>query len=91
MTAETEAHDDNVTRLKETVQSLKEDVAELQNRASAGLRDLKEKGQEYRQMSGEVIDSVAAYCKENPQQAALIAAATGLGVGIILGLLMRGK
>ena len=91
MPTEAENSEDAVGRLKDSVQSLKADVAELQDRASAGLRELKEKGQVYREKSGEVIDSVAEYCKENPQQAALIAGATGLGVGVILGLLMRGK
>ncbi len=86
-----ENNEDAMTRLKDSVQSLKADVAELQDRASAGLRDLKDKSQVYREKSGEVIGSVAEYCKENPQQAALIAGATGLGVGIILGLLMRGR
>ena len=91
MSAEMESNEDAVTRLKDSVQTLKEDVAELQNRASARLNDLKEKGQVYREKGGEVIDSLGEYCKENPQQAAIVAGATGLGIGVILGLLMRGK
>ena len=42
MSAEIESNEDAVTRLKDSVQTLKEDVAELQNRASARLNDLKE-------------------------------------------------
>ena len=91
MSAEAQNNEDSVARLKETVQSLREDVAELQGRAAAGLKDLKEKGQVYRERSGELIDSVAEYTKENPQQAALVAGAAGLSLGIILGLLMRGR
>lgn len=91
MSTEIESNEDAVTRLKDSVQTLKEDVADLQSRASARLNDLKEKSQVYREKGGEVIDSLGEYCKENPQQAAIVAGAAGLGIGVILGLLMRGK
>ncbi len=78
-------------RLRDTVQSLKEDVVELQNKAAATLKDLREKGQVYKDQGAEVLESMAQYCNENPQRAALIAGAAGLGAGLILGMLMRGK
>lgn len=87
--AESDMNED--MRLRDAVQTLKEDVAELQDKAAATLKDLRDRGQVYKEQGAEVLESMAQYCNENPQRAALIAGAAGLGAGLILGMLLRGK
>jgi ElaB protein len=91
MSAEEISERESMTKLKESLHVLKQDAHELQSRASATLRELSDRTARYREDAGEIIDAMAEYCKENPQRAALIAAGAGLGLGVILGLLMRGK
>jgi len=45
----------------------------------------------YGEGADEFIDAVARYIKENPQRSAIIAGATGLGIGLIAGLILRGR
>lgn len=63
---------------------------ELTRKAQESLEQLKGKVAVYREGADEFIDALALYIKENPQRAAIIAGVTGVGLGLILGLLLRG-
>ena len=78
-------------KMKEGVDHLKEEAAHLRDKAEEGYRYVRERAQPYQQEAHEFIDSVGKYAKENPQTAAMIAGAAGMGIGIILGMLMRGN
>jgi len=81
MTSETER--DTAKKLKESFQSMGAGAEEKFN-------DLREKMMVYREGANEFFDSMAEYIKENPQKSSLIAGGVGLGLGVIIGLLIRG-
>ncbi|MCB1323980.1 MAG: hypothetical protein H7A21_01405 [Spirochaetales bacterium] len=78
-------------RLKKGVSQLKSEAAELQNRAQENLAELRTRAREYQETAGQFLDSMADYCNEHPQRAALIAGVAGVSAGIILGLMLRGR
>ncbi|MCB1306950.1 MAG: hypothetical protein KDK30_02160 [Leptospiraceae bacterium] len=90
MEAEVEHNEEN-NRLRESIKQLKKDAADIQHRARQNLHDLRDRAQGYQESAREIIDEIADYCNENPQKAALIAAATGVGFGLVLGMMLRGR
>jgi ElaB/YqjD/DUF883 family membrane-anchored ribosome-binding protein len=77
-------------KIKENLKHIKEDASHYAERAGEGIREFREKMHVYREGANEFLDSMSTYIKENPQRSALITGGIGLGLGIILGLLMRG-
>ena len=75
---------------KDTAKKIKEGMQNLGSEAEQQFNELREKVMVYREGANEFFDSMAEYIKENPQRATLIGGSIGLGVGIILGLLIRG-
>ncbi len=59
------------------------------------VSDLKERIKQFGGEAGEkakqVIDSAGEYIKENPQKSALIGLSVGVGLGVIIGMLIRRK
>jgi len=78
---------DTAKRIKE---GIKEGIQSLGAGAGEQFNELREKVMVYREGANEFFDSMGEYMKEHPQKSSLIAGGIGLGVGIILGLLMRG-
>lgn len=70
--------------------ALKQKYEKIKAKAGEEWANLKEKMQAYGEGAEEFIDSLGKYIKENPQRASIIAAALGLSIGFILGLLVRG-
>lgn len=70
--------------------ALKQKYEKIKTKAGEEWEHLKEKMQAYGEGAEEFIDSLGKYIKENPQRASIIAAALGLSIGFILGLLIRG-
>ena len=79
------------SKVKSGYQSVKSEAAHIKERAGEEYQHLKEKAAVYGEGAQEFIDAVGQYIKENPQRAALIAASAGLGMGLLLGLLIRGR
>lgn len=79
------------SRVKGGYESVKNEAAHLRERAGEGYQHMKERVAVYGEGAHEFIDAVGQYIKENPQRSAIIAASAGLGAGLILGLLIRGK
>lgn len=52
---------------------------------------VKERMTVYKEGASEFMDGMSEYVKENPQKSALIAMGAGVGLGIIIGLLLRGR
>jgi len=75
----------------EGLNKFKEEASHLGDRAKEELGKLKDRASVYKEGANEFLDAAAAYIRENPQRSVLIAAGTGIGLGIILGLLMRGR
>ncbi|MDH5654495.1 MAG: hypothetical protein OEZ34_01190 [Spirochaetia bacterium] len=75
---------------KETAKKIKEGIQTLSSDAEKQFNELRDKMMVYREGANEFFDSMAEYIKENPQKATIIGSSIGLGLGIILGLLMRG-
>ncbi|MFN3605062.1 MAG: hypothetical protein ACK4UJ_10165 [Leptonema sp. (in: bacteria)] len=79
---------------KEQIQEetpIKQKYEKFKSKAEEEWGHLKEKIQVYGEGAEEFIDSLGRYIKENPQRASIIAASLGLGLGLILGLLIRGS
>ena len=80
-------------KLKESYQHLKEGASQFKNRANEslneGLKELKDRASVYQEDAMEMLDSLSAYIKENPQRSTFIAGGIGVGVGLFLALLMR--
>lgn len=59
------------------------------------VSDLKERIKQFGGEAGEkakqVIDNAGEYIKENPQKSALIGLSVGVGLGILIGMLIRRK
>ncbi|MBW7857634.1 MAG: hypothetical protein H3C43_04920 [Leptonema sp. (in: Bacteria)] len=70
---------------------IKERVQHAKQRAGEEWENVRERISVYGEGADEFIDSVGRYIKENPQRSAIIAAASGLGAGLILGLLLRSR
>lgn len=92
----TEVESDNVTKFKEGLNSLneglgsfKENAAKYGHAAAEEIEHLRGRLGEYQERSQEFLDVLSEFVKENPQHAAILAATTGLGIGLILGLLLR--
>ena len=76
---------------KDTAHKIKEGIQSLGADAGEKFNELREKMMVYREGANEFFDSMADYIKENPQKSAIIAGSIGMGIGVILGLLMRGS
>lgn len=61
----------------------------LGHQAREGVQQFRERVGIYQEGATEFLDSLALYIKENPQRAAIIAGVSGLGLGLLLGLLVR--
>lgn len=70
---------------------IKEQVQHAKKRAGEEWENVRERISVYSEGADEFIDAVGRYIKENPQKSAIIAAASGLGAGLILGLLLRSR
>ncbi len=70
---------------------LKEKVQQARQKAGEEWEHVRDRLSVYGEGADEFIDSVGRYIKENPQRSAMIAAAAGVGFGLILGLLVRGR
>ena len=82
-------------RFHESVQHLKEGANQFGDRAqesfNEGWREFRNRASVYQGEANEFLDELAKKIKENPQQSALVAGAVGVGVGLVLGLMMRGR
>lgn len=85
--------------LSEELQNLKNKAKKITGKAREEylehVSDLKEK---LKQVTGEtsekakqIIDQTGTYIKENPQKATLISLGVGVGLGLVIGLLLRRK
>jgi ElaB/YqjD/DUF883 family membrane-anchored ribosome-binding protein len=74
-----------------TAGRLKEKVQMARQKAGEEWEHVRERLSVYGEGAEEFIDSLARYIKENPQRSAMIAGAAGLGIGLILGLLLRDR
>lgn len=89
MNAEVQDNPEKLNNIKETLDKLKADASEIQAKARETLGELKDRSQVYRETAKQSIDQAAEYCNENPQKAAVIAAAAGASIGILLGLMLK--
>ncbi|MCB1175575.1 MAG: hypothetical protein KDK39_18515 [Leptospiraceae bacterium] len=89
MDAEIQENTDKLHNLKETIEHLKHDAIEIQAKARETLGELKDRSQVYQDSARQALDQAAEYCNQNPQKAALIAAAAGASAGLLLGLLLK--
>ena len=93
MNIEEELHETQA-KLKEGYKHIKEGASQFRNRANdslnEGLKDFRDRASIYQEDAMEVLDSLSAYIKENPQRSAIIAGGIGVGVGLFLALFMRG-
>ena len=87
--AETPENIEKMNNVKETLDRLKADAIEIQAKARETLNEIKDRSQVYRASAKQTLDQAAEYCNENPQKAAIIAAAAGVSVGILFGLLLK--
>ena len=78
-------------KIKDGLHHIEERAQQLGQRATEQAQHVRERVSVYQAGASEFLDSMAVYIKENPQRSALIAAGMGVGVGIILGMLMRGR
>lgn len=74
---------------KMSTAKLKEGMEHLRDEASEKFSKVREQALVYREGAHELLDSVSDYIKENPQTAAMIAGAVGMGIGMIFGMLIR--
>ena len=95
-TMSTEVESDNVRKLREGLNtlneglgSMKENAARYGQSAAEEIEALRLKLNQYQDRSKELLEVLAEFIRENPQHAALLAATTGLGLGLILGLILR--
>lgn len=79
------------SKFKDKYENVKNEAAHLRERAGEGYQHMKERVSVYGEGANEFIDAVGQYIKENPQRSAMIAASAGVGVGLVLGLLIRGR
>lgn len=70
---------------------LKEEASKLSDKAREELQKLKEKASVYKEGATEFLDAASTYVKENPQRSMVIAGVAGIGLGVIIGLLLRGR
>ncbi len=70
---------------------LKEKYQQIKAKAGDELSNVRERMAVYGEGAEEFIDSVGRYVKENPQRSVMIAGAVGLGLGVLVGLLVRGR
>ncbi len=89
MAQEMENTNQEDARIKQKYEELKQKYEKLKSKVGEEWDQVKEKMHVYQEGAEEFIDSVGRYIKENPQRATIIAASIGLGVGLILGLLIR--
>lgn len=89
MNTEIQENPEKVANIKETLENLKHDALEIQAKAKETLNELKDRSQVYQETAKQALDQAAEYCNENPQKAAAIAAAAGIGMGVILGMLLK--
>ena len=82
---------ETTSKLKEGLMNVEEKAARLGQKATEKMDNIKTRAVVYQQTTGEFIDALAEYIKQNPQRSALVAGATGVGLGIIVGLLLRRK
>lgn len=72
------------SRLRAGIGHMKEEAAQLGEK-------LKERVTVYKEGASELLDSASEYIKEHPQKSAMIALGVGVGLGVIVGLLLRGR
>lgn len=86
---------EGVQQFQEGVEQMKKSAAQMSGRANEtfhiGMKEFKNRATVYQGDATEFLDSMAVYIKENPQRSALVAGAAGLGLGLILGLMTRGR
>lgn len=78
-------------KVKESYEQARKKASELGHKADEEFAHLKEKLNTYSHGADEFLDELAAYIRENPQRAAMIAGVTGLSIGILIGLVLRGR
>ena len=78
-------------KIKDGIHHIEERAQQLGQRASESVQQVRERAAAYQAGASEFLDSMAVYIKENPQRSAMIAAGMGLGLGVIVGLLLRGR
>ncbi len=82
---------EDISVLKKKYEELKQKYDQLREKLGEEWVNIKDKMQVYGEGAEEVIDSISRYIKENPQRASIIAGLLGLGLGFILGMLIRGN
>lgn len=81
----------SVKKIKDNLENLEKKVKDMGRKAAGSAVKMKANAAHYQDEAAELLDSLAKYIDENPQKATIIAAATGLGIGIIVGLLLRNR
>ncbi len=84
------ASQEDISTLKQKYEELKQKYEVLRSKAGEEWSHIKEKMHVYGEGTEEFIDSVGRYIKENPQRSTIIAASIGFGIGLILGLIIKG-
>lgn len=82
---------EEISLLKKKYDDLKQKYDQLKEKLGVDWGQIKDKMQVYGEGAEEVIDAMSRYIKENPQRASIIAGLIGLGIGFILGMLIRGN
>ena len=93
--AVSDATDAAQARLNEAIDLADRNIREAARRVELALRDgfdqLRERAEPYRDSASQQIDEAQKYVVERIKERPLVATLTGLGVGLLLGLLMANR
>lgn len=78
-------------KLKQGYEQLKGQAQKARARAQETYEQARARAHVYGEGAQEFVDAAGQYVKENPERSTLIAGVTGLGFGLLLGLLIGRK
>ena len=81
----------NTEKLKQGYENLKGQAQKARARAQDTYEQARARASVYGEGAHEFVDAAGQYVKENPERSTLIAGVTGLGFGLLLGLLIGRK
>ena len=81
----------NSEKLKQGYENLKGQAQKARARAQDTYEQARARASVYGEGAQEFVDAAGQYVKENPERSTLIAGVTGLGFGLLLGLLIGRK
>ncbi|MCB1165876.1 MAG: hypothetical protein KDK37_05275 [Leptospiraceae bacterium] len=81
----------NAEKLKQGYEQIKGQAQKARARAQETYDQARARAAVYGEGAQEFVDAAGEYVKENPERSTLIAGVTGLGFGLLLGLLIGRK